>query len=147
MKRVYFETTETITKNRKGWLEIDTDFTQVYDCFSKIAVKLKSITSVKLLFWLLSHEASKSNGINSGKAVYQRFSQYLKEEGAESVTERTFQACFEELRQVKALSRLSKGCYYLNPYIFWRDDKNKRIEYITEGAKEDQFIAQNAVEP
>lgn len=142
-KRVWFETTETTVKNRKGYIEIDTDFTQVYDCFSRISIKLKSITSVKLLFWLLSHEANKSNGISSGHQVFERFIKYLTKEGAETVTERTFQYAFEELTNIQALTRVGRGQYYLNPYVFWRDDKSERIAFIQDEAKEKKFLSHN----
>ncbi len=144
-KRIFFETTETTVKNKKGYIEIDTDFTQVYDCFSKLSVKLRSITSVKLLFWLLSHEANKNNGISSGKQVFARFLKYLKSEGADTISERTFQSSFEELTSIKALTRVGKGQYYLNPYVFWRDDKSERISFITDEAKDKKFISYNPI--
>jgi len=142
-KRIYFETTETVTKNSKGWVEIDTDFTQVYDCFSKLSVKLRSIVSVKLLFWLLSHEANKSNGISSGEAIYNKFVKYLHDEGVEDVALRTFKSAFEELTKVGALTRVGRGHYYLNPYVFWRDDKKERISFIMDENKENKFISHN----
>ncbi len=142
-KRLYFETTETVTKNSKGWVEIDTDFTQVYDCFSKLSVKLRSIVSVKLLFWLLSHEANKSNGITSGQHVYDKFVKYIIEEGGESVALRTFKSAIEELTKIGALTRVGRGQYYLNPYVFWRDDKKERINFIMDEAKEKKFVSQN----
>lgn len=142
-KRIYFETTETVTKSKKGWVEVDTDFTQVYDCFSKVCAKLKSITSVKLLFWLLSHEVNKSNGLSSGRPVYESFRDYLAEEKCDTVTERTFQNCFEELTKIQVLTRIGKGRYYFNPYLFWRDDKNERINFITDEAKESKFLSYN----
>ena len=144
-KRIYFETTETTIKNRKGYIEIDTDFTQVYDCFSEISIHLKSIWSVKLLFWLLANEANKSNGISSGKYVYEKFVKYLKDKGVEVVAERTFQKCFDELTKIKALTRVGKGQYYLNPYIFWRDDKTERVNFITDEAKEKKYISHNPI--
>lgn len=142
-KRIYFETTETITKNSKGWIEVDTDFTQVYDCFSRVCVHLKSITTMKLLFWLLSHEANKSNGISSGRIVFERFSKFLEEEKEDTVTERTFQNCFEELTKNQILTRIGKGHYYFSPYVFWRDDKTNRIDFITNEAKEKKYISHN----
>ncbi len=135
-KRIYFETTETVTKNSKGWVEIDTDFTQVYDCFSKLSVKLKSIVSVKLLFWLLSHEANKSNGISSGQHVYDKFVKYLIDEGSTDIAMRTFKSSFEELTTIGVLTRVGRGHYYLNPYVFWRDDKKERINFIMDENKE-----------
>lgn len=145
-KRVYFERTEVTTKHQKGWIEIDTDFTQVYDCFSKISARLKSISSMKLLFWLLSHEANKSNGISSGKPVFERFNKYLVAEGTEAIAERTFQSCFEELTEVRALTRIGRGAYYLNPYVFWRDDKKARVDFLTDEAKESKFLSHNPLQ-
>lgn len=142
-KRIYFETTETTVKNQKGWIEIDTDFTQVYDCFLKVAVKLKSVTTVKLLFWLLAHEINKSNGFGSGKPVYDKFMKYLQKEGEETITERTFFKCFHELAEVKAITRVGKGHWYFSPYIFWRDEKNERIRFIQDEQKEKRFISHN----
>lgn len=142
-KRIYFETTETITKNSKGWIEVDTDFTQVYDCFSRVCVRLKSITTVKLLFWLLSHESNKSNGISSGKIVYERFIKFLEEEKIDTVTERTFQNAFEELTKNEVLTRIGKGHYYFSPYVFWRDGKNERLNFIINEAKEKKFLSLN----
>lgn len=144
-KRIYFETTETVTKNSKGWVEIDTDFTQVYDCFSKLSVKLRSIVSVKLLFWLLSHEANKSNGISSGTAIFDKFSKYLTDEGVDGIALRTFKSAFEELTTVGALTRVGRGRYYLNPYVFWRDDKKERINFIMDENKEKKFLSHNPV--
>lgn len=142
-KRFFFEDTRTVITNRKGWVEVEMDFTQVYDCFSEICTQLKSVTAVKLLFWLLSHEANKSNGIRSGRAVYENFQKHLIDKQQQGVTERTFQNCFEELTSVKALTRVGKGMYYFNPYIFWRDDKNKRIEFITDEKKDKKYISHN----
>lgn len=144
-KRFYFERTETVTKNSKGWVEIDTDFTQVYDCFSKLSVKLKSIVSVKLLFWFLSHEANKSNGITSNQHVYEKFVKYLVDEGGEKVVLRTFKAAIEELTTIGALTRVGRGHYYLNPYVFWRDDKNERIKFIMDENKEQRYLSHNPV--
>lgn len=144
-KRIYYEDTQTTVTQKKGWIEVDTDFTQVYDCFSKISVKLKSITSVKLLFWLLSHEANKSNGINSGKSVYERFIKYLEAEGVEAVTERTFQNCFEELRSIEVITKVGRGQFYFNPYLFWRDDKSERVNFIVDEAKEKKHLSHNPI--
>jgi len=142
-KRVYFETTETITKHSKGYIEIDTDFTQVYDCFSKVSLRFKSVTSMKLMFWLLSHEANQANGINSGAAVHERFCKFLKEEGYEEVPMRTFKAAFEELYKTEVLTRVGRGQYYFNPHVFWRNDKNERINFIIDEAKEKKFLSHN----
>ena len=61
-RRVYFNTEQTTTVVRKGYIEIDEDFTQVYESFSYIAIKIHSGNSWKLLFWMLSN-SSQENGI------------------------------------------------------------------------------------
>lgn len=142
-KRIYFETTETTVKNKKGWIEIDTDFTQVYDCFGKIAIQLKSITSIKLLFWLLAHEVNKSNGFSSGISVYDKFTKYLIKEGGVSITERTFFRCFDELEKAKAITKVGRAQWYFNPYVFWRDKKAERLNFITDEAKENKYLSCN----
>lgn len=144
-KRLYFDLTETTVKNKKGYVVVDTDFTQVYDCFCRVSVHLKSLTSVKLLFWLLSHEANKSNGISSGRKVYERFIKFLEKEKAPTVTERTFQNAFEELTSIKAITRIGRGQYYLNPYVFWRDDKAERISFIADEQKEKRYLSYNPI--
>ena len=142
-KKIYFETTETTIKNRKGCIEIDADFTQVYDCFSEICVLFKSHITSKLLFWLLSHEANKSNGIRSGKPIYESFLKFMTDRKQTEITERTFQRCFEELTEVGVLTRVGRGLYYFSPYMFWRDEKSERIKFITDEAKEKRYISHN----
>lgn len=142
-KRIYFETTETTVKSKKGWVEIDTDFTQVYDCFGKIAAGLKSITSIKLLFWLLANEVNKTNGFSSNSFVYEKFSKYLEQSGGGKITERTFFRCFDELEKAKAITKVGRGHWYFNPYVFWRDDKNERITFIQDEAKEKKILSHN----
>lgn len=145
-KRIYFETTEVITRNKKGYIEIDTDFTQVYHCFSEIAPLINSATSFKLMFWLLANEAGKYNGIRSNKIVYAAFNEYLIKTTKGGVTERTFHSCMDELVQAKALTKVTRGCYYFNPYIFWKDDVGERQSFITDEAKERRFLSHNPID-
>lgn len=136
VRRFYFETVETVTKQSKGWIEVDMDFVQVYDSFSKLGVKITSLVTFKLLFWLLAHEVNRMNGISSGQLVFDRFNAFLKEEGIKPISMRTFQSGFEELVTIEALTRVGKGHYYFSPYLFWKDNKKERIQFITDEAKE-----------
>ena len=145
-KKFFFETTETVTKNKKGYVLIDTDFTQVYDCFSNMAVSLKSATSMKLLFWLLAHEVNKNNGFSSSASVYEKFVKHLESKGGEGVTERTFFRCFDELENVKAITKVGRGHWYFNPHMFWRNEKNERIKFIQDETKEGRYISHNPIE-
>lgn len=149
-RRIYFETTKTVTTNQKGWIEVDTDFTQVYHCFSEIAPHIRSATSFNLMFWLLANEAGKYNGIRSNKDVYDAFNKYIIETrdkdlpiDKRGITERTFHNCIDELTKAKALTKVTRGCYYFNPYIFWKDEKQDRINFITDEAKEKKYLSHN----
>ena len=137
--RIYFETEETVTKKSKGWIEVENDFTQVYNQFWRIAANLKSLTTIKLLFWLLSHEANKENGISSGKLVFDKFNDDLAAEGIDTIGLRTFNSAFDELIRLDTLTRVGKGHYYFNPHVFWKSDKKDRIEFITDEKKDKNY--------
>lgn len=142
-KRIYFETEETITKKSKGWIEVEADFTQVYDQFWKMAAHMKSLTTIKLLFWLLSHEANKENGIGSGKIIFDKFNADLQKEKIDAIGLRTFNSSYKELITLEILTKVGKGHYYFNPYLFWKDDKNARLDFIKDEAKERKFLSRN----
>ncbi len=129
MKRIYYNTETTTTVKKKAWIDIDTDFTQLYDCFSGIAPLIHSATSFKLMFWLLANEASKYNGIRSSADVHRRFNEHLALH-EQSITYRTFQNCIDELLQAKAINKVARGVYYFNPYIFWKDTIEERKGFI-----------------
>jgi hypothetical protein len=123
-------------------------FVKIYDCFSSIACKIKSVSSIRLLAFLLFEGPSKRGELLLDKALFLRFNAHLADiDPTQQITMRSFSRCVEELKTTTCLTRIRKGCYYLNPYFFWSDSEAERVELITEGAKEDQFIAQNAVEP
>jgi hypothetical protein len=142
-KRIYYETTETVVKQQKGWIEIDTDFTQIYNCFKEISKNIHSPTSWKLLFWLLSEEANKSNGFRTDTNVYNKFVLYLGKEAKVSRT--TFQNSIDELVKCQAITKVGKGFYYFSPYIFWKDDKEKRLEFIKDEVKDQNYISYNPI--
>lgn len=143
-KRFYFETEETITKKKKGWIEIDMDFTQIYTCFSEISAYINSPTSWKLLFWLLSHGTNKNNVVTTSKEVYLRFNKYLKDRCERcEIAYRTFGDSVAELLAAKALTRIGRGQYYLNPHIFWKQDKKDRIKFIEAEFMDGKKISHN----
>jgi hypothetical protein len=55
-RRIYFQTEEITTVKKKGYIEIDEDFTQVYKSFNLIAPKIKSVWSWQLLFWIMAKQ-------------------------------------------------------------------------------------------
>ena len=134
-KRIYFNTQKTITVTKKGYFEIDEDFTQVYKSFTIIALKINNGNSWKLLFYLLS-ESNNMNGVSISAQGYKKFSSFLKTENSDSLSRATYYRCVEELCGAGALTKYSKGHYYLNPYIFWQSDKKQRVEFLQDESAE-----------
>lgn len=141
-KRIYFNTEKTVTVIKKGYFEIDEDFTQVYKSFVKIALKIDGGTSWKLLFYLLA-EANTMNGVIVSSKGHLKFVSYLKNNGYDSISIATYYRCIEELCNAGALTKYSKGHYYLNPYIFWQSDKKSRIEFLQDESAELGGISTN----
>lgn len=145
-KRIYFKTEEVKTTVRRGYFEIDMDFTQIYDSFSVISAKIQTASSFKLLFWLLANKTNNENGVDSGKKTYGDFNLYLKSQCENcEISYRTFQRSMEELTEAGALTKAYRGQYFANPYLFWKDDAEKRIEHLEEQNKDGNFISYNPV--
>lgn len=142
-KRFYYKEETKMSTNTTGYVEIETDFTQVYDAFSELAPKVKSTCTISLLFWLLSHESNKNNNITSGKSVFERFIKHIEQHGGTKVTERTFHNAFDELVKHGVATKVGRGHYYINPHFFWRGDKNARINFIVDEDKEGKYHSLN----
>jgi hypothetical protein len=141
-KRIYFNTQKTITVTKKGYFEIDEDFTQVYKSFVKIALNIDGGTSWKLLFYLLA-EANTMNGVIVSSKGHLKFVSYLKNNNSNPISIATYYRCIEELCNAGALTKYGKGHYYLNPYIFWQSDKKSRIEFLQDESSELGGISSN----
>lgn len=143
-KRYYFETEETKIVKKKGWVEIDTDFTQVYTCFKEISKDINSPTTWKLLFWLLSEKINKQNGFITDKGMFDHFNAYLSADCADcGISRTTFQNSIKELVDCKAITQINKSHYYFSPYIFWKDSKDERKQFIEAENKENRYLSHN----
>ena len=136
-KRFYYETEETHTTKKKGWIEVEMDYTQIYSCFNQIAPKIASATTFKLLFYLLSTKMNDSNGIDTRLSSFKEFNIHLETLCGpnKGITYRTFMNCMKELKGAGALTQVGKGNYYANPLMFWQSDHDSRNEFLTEEAK------------
>lgn len=138
-RRVYFTTEETTTVKRKGWIEIDEDFTQVYKSFNLLANKIDSPTSWKLLFWIMANASNDQNGIEVNKRTFEQFNaDQVKKVGLAN-----YYRCIDELCQAGAITKVGKGHYYLNPYIFWSSDREARITFIQDEKKDNNTLSVN----
>jgi len=142
---------ETVTiRRRKKTVEeddsisfvIEKDFTQVYDCFSKMSAKIRSITSYKLLFWLLANKAADDGTIHVDAIIYEEFNEFLSKEcGPEcKVIRATFDNCIAELKKVGALLMKGRGHYKANSFGFWRGPLKDRKELLLKEYKSDTIM-------
>ena len=90
MKRLYYETeTETRTVKKKGYIEVDDKYTQIYDSLSKLTFKMKSLTEVQLMFFFCIN--SNDQGIfSSNDRSYLDFIKYTKENQGTEISKVTF---------------------------------------------------------
>jgi len=145
-KRIYFTTEETVTKTRKGWIEIELDFTQIYDTFTVIAANIKSATTFKLLFWLLANKMSEENGITCDSVSFEQFNEYLKTSCKDcTINYRTYLRAIKELNEVGALTKVQKGHYYANPHLFWGGDVEERMKFLELESKDKDLKSLNPI--
>lgn len=138
-KRFYFETTETKITQTKGHMEVETDYVQIYKNFVKISGKINSVTTFKLLHWLLAERLTDDNGLHSG-SMFADFNKYLQEDcGSESsmVSKATFYRSLQELVETGAINKIDQGHYFANANLFWADDTQKRYDHLQLNAKDD----------
>jgi len=140
-RRIYYQKEEVTTVKKKGYIEIDEDFTQVYKSFNLIAPKIRSVWSWQLLFWVMANATTDSNGVVLGGQSYEKFNTQL----TKGITSATFYSCVKDLVDAGCLTKVGKGHYYLNPYIFWNSDKTSRIEFIQDEKKDGGYMSVNPV--
>lgn len=141
-RRIYFNTEKTVTVIKKGYFEIDEDFTQVYKSFSNIALEIDNGVSYKLLMYLLA-EANNMNGVDISATGHKNFNKFLESKNKKSISLATYYRCVTELCKAGALTKFSKGHYYLNPYLFWQSDKKSRIQFLQDEQNEISKISHN----
>ncbi len=148
-KKIYYETTEEIrTRTRKGSITVNTDYTQVYDSFSKLSRGIKNGVSFKLLFWLMANKTNKDRGVSMDAYVREDFNRFLQEDCETcSISKRTFDYCIKELVDANALTRIGRGHYYANAYCLWKGPTAKRTVFLQEEAKADRYKMLNPDAP
>ncbi len=135
----------TVTTDDSVSVVIEKDYTQVYDCFSKMMADVNSVTSFKLLFWLLANKTSGGGGIGIDSITYKEFNDFLISTCTKdcAITRSTFDRCVAELKSVGALTCLTRGHYQANAYGFWRGDTKQRRATLTSQLGDNQLIQYN----
>ena len=134
-KRIYFNTEKTVTVIKKGYFELDEDFTQVYKSFSQIALDIENGACYRLLIYLLA-EANSQNGVDISNTGFKNFNKFVQNRGKKPISIATYYRCVNELCNAGALTKYSKGHYYLNPYLFWQSDKKSRVQFLQDEQNE-----------
>lgn len=128
-KKVTVEVQESTIKRVTKTTEIDFDFTQVYDCMYSLSFALKSPISFQILFYVL-RSIDSSNMLVINKIIFDKFNEEKKSHGFKEISEQTFYNCIKELTKAKIITKMTRGTYFVNPYILWKDDKENRISFI-----------------
>jgi hypothetical protein len=137
-KRIYFETEEVTTTKKKGWVEIDLDYTQFYNSLGKTICKIDSILAVKLLCWSFT-QISNQNMFTINELKIKEFDRWLVANGSKSYNSRSAYIALKELIDKRIVIKWSNGSYQLNPVFIWSDSIDKRIEHLKELGKYDHF--------
>ena len=131
VKRFYYQKKETKITEIKGYFDVETDYIQLYKNFIEVSHKISSVTSFKLLHWLLAERLSDENGLLVGK-MFKDFNEYLRTRCGEDciIVESTFYRAITELVNVGAINKLGKSHYHANAALFWTSDTQQRIEHL-----------------
>lgn len=127
-------------------VEIDLDFTQLYDCFLLLSMNIKSTISFQVLFFLL-RIMGRDNNVMINKRAFEIFNQQRTNIGQKVIAEQTFYKCIRDLIAAKIMNKLppNRGMYFMNPYGVWKADKKERIAYLIEDSGKGQSIALNPI--
>ena len=127
-------------------VEVDFDFTQLYDCFFLLSFHVRSSTSFQLLFYLMRN-LPKDNIVRIDNKLRLEFVQISEQvTGKKGISEAMFYNCLKDLQNAGIMKKLNKGSYFLNPYAMWRDDSQKRQNYIAIDAGSKQSFAFNPMQ-
>lgn len=126
-------------------VEVDLDFTQLYNCFFYLSMGIKTASSFQIMFFLLRN-MSRDNQVVVNKNLLTQYSDICKQLAIVPVTEQTFYTALRELQRAGVMVKLSKGTYFLNPYALWKDDGKSRKDYLKVDAGDGQTIAINPID-
>lgn len=127
-------------------VEIDLDFTQMYDCFLLLALGIKSVNSFQVLFFL-SRITGRDNIVVVGQKALKEFNTHRQSVGLKDLSKQSFYNAINGLVSAGVMKKLpqNRGTYFLNPFAMWKADKKERIAYIKEDAGPGQSFAMNPI--
>lgn len=125
-------------------VEIDLDFTQLYDCFLVLAMGIKSTTAFQILFYML-RLMGRDNIVMVNKRSVAGFNQQRVLTGQKELSEQAFYKAVKGLVRYGVMNKMppTRGMYFMNPFAMWKGEKQTRIAYLREDAGPGQNIAVN----
>lgn len=127
-------------------VEIDLDFTQLYDCFLILAMGISSTTSFQILFYLL-RIMGRDNIVVVGKRALEGFNRERIRTSQKPISEQAFWKSIKGLVRygVMVKNPPNRGTYFMNPFAMWKGEKQARISYLREDKGPGQNIAVNPI--
>lgn len=125
MSRYYFKTEEKIVKQKQGYVEIEDNYTQIYDNVLALTLKLNSLLDIQILLYL-SKNCNHKNVFNANTMLHSR----IQKELDKKFSEKTFYSSLKALTDAKLIVKLTKGQYQINPLAVWRESQKDRAEII-----------------
>lgn len=125
-------------------VEIDLDFTQLYDCFLVLAMGIKSTTAFQILFYLL-RIMGRDNNVVIAKRVVEGFNRERERTGQKTISEQAFYKAVKGLVRYGVMNKLppTRGMYFMNPFAMWKGDRQERVAYLREDKGPGQNISVN----
>ncbi len=128
-RRIYYQTQETVTTHKKGWVELEIDFVQVFHKALTTMLKVQYLNSIKLMFFLLKKYPD--DGLfEFNETLIEEFNQTLHQSGNQPIKRTQVEKYMTELTSLRLLIRVKRGSYHINPHAFWADALEERIELL-----------------
>jgi len=89
----------------------------------------------------MANASNDMNGVEVNKRTFEKFNSLRAEN--KQIALATYYRSIDELCQAGALTKVGKGHYYLNPYIFWSADREARVTFIQEEKKDGNTLSVN----
>lgn len=127
-------------------VEVDMDFTQLYDCFLTLAMGIKGTTNFQMFFFLL-RVMGRDNIAVVGKRMLIQFNAHRVSRGQKPISEQALYTSIKALVKADAIRKMppNRGAYFINPFAAWKAGKTERIEYLREDSKPGTRFAVNPI--
>lgn len=130
IKRVYFKTEEVVKRTKTSWIDIETDFVQLYQNAWRYLIQMKRGVSKDFLLWILQR-IDENNCFNFSASVVAAFNSDINSiTPGESYSSQAIEYGIKEMMQIGVIRRVERGKYQVNPRIFWMGDANERMKAI-----------------